>query len=99
MVCTPWGAILPSKRVLLSCEQPVYIRSLSINKKEPPHQPFRLGAPPILRGVARMSAGLLPYRRGERELEVLIAHMGGPFWARKDEGAWSIVKGEHGPDE
>jgi len=46
-----------------------------------------------------MSAGLLPYRRGERELEVLIAHMGGPFWARKDEGAWSIVKGEHGPDE
>jgi predicted NUDIX family NTP pyrophosphohydrolase len=30
---------------------------------------------------------------------VLIAHMGGPFWARREEGAWSIVKGEHGADE
>jgi predicted NUDIX family NTP pyrophosphohydrolase len=38
---------------------------------------------------------LLPYRTSAAGLEVLIAHMGGPFWARKDEGAWSIVKGEH----
>jgi predicted NUDIX family NTP pyrophosphohydrolase len=46
------------------------------------------------------SAGLLPYRtRGDGALEVLIAHMGGPFWARRDDGAWSIVKGEHGADE
>lgn len=37
------------------------------------------------------SAGLLPYRPG---LEVLIAHPGGPIWARRNEGAWSIVKGE-----
>jgi predicted NUDIX family NTP pyrophosphohydrolase len=42
------------------------------------------------------SAGLLPYRfrPSDDRLEVLIAHPGGPFWARRDEGAWSIVKGE-----
>ena len=41
------------------------------------------------------SAGLLPYRRAaDGPLEVFIAHMGGPFWARKDERAWSVVKGE-----
>jgi predicted NUDIX family NTP pyrophosphohydrolase len=32
-------------------------------------------------------------------IEVLLGHMGGPFWARKDDGAWSIPKGEYGPDE
>lgn len=48
----------------------------------------------------RRSAGLLPYRRrGDGAIEVLIAHMGGPFWARKDDAAWSIVKGEHGDGE
>ena len=40
------------------------------------------------------SAGLLLHRRGADGLEVLIAHMGGPFWAKKDDGAWSIPKGE-----
>jgi predicted NUDIX family NTP pyrophosphohydrolase len=44
--------------------------------------------------AASSSAGLLPYRLTDRTLEVLIGHMGGPFWARKDEHAWSIVKGE-----
>ncbi|MEH3053028.1 MAG: NUDIX domain-containing protein [Patulibacter minatonensis] len=47
----------------------------------------------------RASAGLLPYRTREGALEVLIAHMGGPFWARKDAGAWSVIKGEHEPEE
>ena len=42
----------------------------------------------------KTSAGILLYRRGEAELEVLIGHMGGPFWERKDAGAWSIPKGE-----
>jgi predicted NUDIX family NTP pyrophosphohydrolase len=43
----------------------------------------------------RRSAGLLVYRLGASgEPEVLIAHMGGPFWARKDAAAWSIPKGE-----
>ena len=40
-----------------------------------------------------VSAGLLVFRRNP-ELEVLLAHPGGPYWARKDEGAWSIPKGE-----
>ncbi len=41
------------------------------------------------------SAGLLLYRRtAEGRLEVLLGHMGGPFWARKDQGAWTIPKGE-----
>lgn len=44
------------------------------------------------------SAGILLHRRSEvGAVEVLIAHMGGPFWARKDAGAWSIPKGEFDP--
>lgn len=39
------------------------------------------------------------YRQVEGRLQVLLAHPGGPFWARKDVGAWSIPKGEYGPDE
>jgi predicted NUDIX family NTP pyrophosphohydrolase len=42
--------------------------------------------------VAETSAGILLYRR-THGLEVWIAHMGGPYWARKDEGAWSVPKG------
>lgn len=49
----------------------------------------------MVASLTRTSAGLLLYRIRERRLEVLIAHMGGPFWARKDEGGWSIVKGEY----
>lgn len=46
------------------------------------------------------SAGILLYRRGNTpEPEVWIAHMGGPFWASKDAGAWSIPKGEYPEDE
>ncbi len=44
------------------------------------------------------SAGVLPYRNDPR-LEVLIAHPGGPFWARKDAGAWSLIKGLIDDDE
>ena len=46
-----------------------------------------------------LSAGLLVHRVGPSGREVLIVHPGGPFWARKDLGAWSIPKGEHPPDE
>jgi predicted NUDIX family NTP pyrophosphohydrolase len=45
------------------------------------------------------SAGLLLWRRRDNGLEVFIAHMGGPFWAKKDEAAWSIPKGEYATDE
>lgn len=46
----------------------------------------------------RLSSGILLFRR-DPELQVLLGHMGGPFWAKKDDHAWSIPKGEHGPDE
>jgi predicted NUDIX family NTP pyrophosphohydrolase len=46
------------------------------------------------------SAGLVLFReRGDGVLEVLLGHMGGPFWARRDAGAWSIPKGELEPGE
>ncbi|SBS72442.1 NUDIX domain-containing protein [uncultured Microbacterium sp.] len=46
------------------------------------------------------SAGILLYRLDEAGgVSVLVAHMGGPFWAGRDEGAWSIPKGEFGGDE
>jgi predicted NUDIX family NTP pyrophosphohydrolase len=49
--------------------------------------------------VAKRSAGIVLYRRSAGGVEVLLGHMGGPFWARKDAGAWSIPKGECEPDE
>lgn len=45
------------------------------------------------------SAGVILFRRRPAGVEVLLAHPGGPFWARKDDGAWSIPKGEFDPDE
>lgn len=51
------------------------------------------------RDVPRTSAGLLLYRIVDGTVEVLIGHPGGPFWARKDEAAWSIPKGEYTDDE
>jgi predicted NUDIX family NTP pyrophosphohydrolase len=47
----------------------------------------------------KRSAGLLLYRRRDGRLEVFLVHPGGPFWAKKDAGAWTIPKGEIGPDE
>jgi predicted NUDIX family NTP pyrophosphohydrolase len=49
--------------------------------------------------MPKRSAGLLVYRRSDDGLEVLLVHPGGPFWARKDDGAWSIPKGEYEPSE
>jgi predicted NUDIX family NTP pyrophosphohydrolase len=47
----------------------------------------------------RRSAGIVLYREGDGGLEVLLVHPGGPFWAKKDLGAWSIPKGEYDPGE
>ncbi|HSF26467.1 MAG TPA: NUDIX domain-containing protein [Actinomycetes bacterium] len=47
----------------------------------------------------RRSAGLLLWRRQAGEVEVLLGHMGGPFWSRKDAGAWTIPKGEYDATE
>jgi predicted NUDIX family NTP pyrophosphohydrolase len=49
--------------------------------------------------MAKLSAGLLIYRRQSGELEVFLVHPGGPFWAKKDLGAWSIPKGEYAEGE
>jgi predicted NUDIX family NTP pyrophosphohydrolase len=49
--------------------------------------------------MARRSAGLLLYRRRDGAVEVLLVHPGGPLWARRDAGAWSIPKGEVGEGE
>ena len=49
--------------------------------------------------MAKLSAGLLVYRRTGPALEVLLVHPGGPLWAKKDLGAWSVVKGEAAPGE
>lgn len=48
--------------------------------------------------MARTSAGIVLFRRagpGDASIEVLLAHMGGPYWERKDAGAWTIPKGEY----
>ena len=49
--------------------------------------------------MAKRSAGLLLHRAGAAGLEVLLVHPGGPFWAQKDEGAWTVPKGEYGEGE
>jgi predicted NUDIX family NTP pyrophosphohydrolase len=49
--------------------------------------------------MAKTSAGLLPFRRRDGALEVFLVHPGGPFFAKKDDGAWSVAKGEIEPDE
>lgn len=49
--------------------------------------------------MAIKSAGLLLYRKQNNKMEILLVHPGGPFWAKKDEGAWSIPKGEMVPGE
>ena len=49
--------------------------------------------------MARLSAGVLVYRRISGANEVLLVHPGGPFWRSKDAGAWSIPKGEYGEGE
>ncbi len=49
--------------------------------------------------MSKLSAGILLYRGKGAELRVLLVHSGGPFWAKKDEGAWSIPKGEYDEGE
>jgi predicted NUDIX family NTP pyrophosphohydrolase len=54
---------------------------------------------PSRRIIMASSAGILMYRRTGPRLEVLLVHPGGPFWRNKDEGAWSIPKGEMDENE
>jgi predicted NUDIX family NTP pyrophosphohydrolase len=48
---------------------------------------------------ARLSAGILLFREREGRLEVLLGHPGGPFFAKKDDGSWTVLKGEADPGE
>jgi predicted NUDIX family NTP pyrophosphohydrolase len=59
------------------------------------------GLPPAAktRSTRPRSAGILLHRGEAAGLEVLLVHPGGPIWAKRDLGAWSIPKGEHGPEE
>jgi predicted NUDIX family NTP pyrophosphohydrolase len=49
--------------------------------------------------MAKQSAGLLMYRKKNQSIQVLLIHPGGPFWAKKDLGAWSMPKGEFSDEE
>lgn len=49
--------------------------------------------------MSKSSAGILMYRRIQGDFEVLLVHPGGPFWKKKDQGAWSIPKGEYEKDD
>ncbi|MGE2715599.1 NUDIX domain-containing protein [Mycolicibacterium litorale] len=49
--------------------------------------------------MPKLSAGLLLYRVADGVVEVLLGHPGGPFWARRDDGAWSVPKGEYTADD
>ncbi|MEG9438002.1 NUDIX domain-containing protein [Edaphobacter sp. HDX4] len=49
--------------------------------------------------MAKRSAGLLMYRNGSEGLEIFLVHPGGPFWAKKDLGAWTLPKGEYEDNE
>ncbi len=49
--------------------------------------------------MAKLSAGLLVYRVKEKNVEVFLVHPGGPFWVKKDDGAWSVPKGEYTAQE
>jgi predicted NUDIX family NTP pyrophosphohydrolase len=49
--------------------------------------------------MPKRSAGMIMYRWQEQELEIFLVHPGGPFWAKKDKGAWTIPKGEYAEGE
>jgi predicted NUDIX family NTP pyrophosphohydrolase len=49
--------------------------------------------------MVKLSAGILPYRFTPNGVEVMLVHPGGPFWVKKDDGAWSIPKGEYNEAE
>ncbi len=48
---------------------------------------------------SKRSAGLIMYRKPKGEIEVFLVHPGGPFWANKDRGAWTLPKGEYSAEE
>jgi predicted NUDIX family NTP pyrophosphohydrolase len=58
-----------------------------------------LSAKPRKQAPPKRSAGILVYRMGAGAPEVLLVHPGGPLWVKRDAGAWSLPKGQYGPEE
>ena len=85
----PNGACLPCDVVIVSINGGRLSKALKSVRKAPKRNPTK----------SNRSAGILVYRKGRQGLEVLLVHPGGPFWRNKDQGAWSIPKGEIGSDE
>ena len=61
------------------------------------HRPGPVRQTATMATASKYSAGVLLFRQAPR-LQVLLGHMGGPYWARKDAGAWSVPKGEYEPE-
>jgi predicted NUDIX family NTP pyrophosphohydrolase len=85
----PNGACLPCDVVIVSINGGRLSKALKSVRK----------APKLNLMKSNRSAGILAYGKGRQGLEVLLVHPGGPFWRNKDQGAWSIPKGEIGSDE
>jgi predicted NUDIX family NTP pyrophosphohydrolase len=85
-----WAASRAPDRLSLASRLPCGNELLA---PAPGHRPGRLGS------VGKQSAGILLYRRGPEGVEVLLGHMGGPFWTGRENGAWSVPKGEYDTDE
>src|SRR3954453_20301639 len=91
-------------RAAVVAARQVHERSVAIHAKHLLQTPHLDGA---TRGAAarlgsmaaKRSAGILLFRRAGDAVEVLLGHMGGPLWERRDAGAWTIPKGEYEPDE
>src|SRR6266704_5840355 len=64
-----------------------------------PGESSRFETLPVVDGMAKRSAGLVMFRWRGDALDVFLVHPGGPFWAKKDLGAWSIPKGEYSEGE
>jgi len=94
-------AVVPPRSVALSTRR--YAEAGSCYLITPgyrKYEPCRTGVPwYCLKRMPKVSAGLLLYRIRDGRLEVLLVHPGGPFWAKKDLGSWTIPKGEVLPGE
>jgi predicted NUDIX family NTP pyrophosphohydrolase len=86
---------MPSASRFICAARSALPDALTRNTKRNLQLQFRVR--PIL--MPRQSAGLLMYRWREDRLEVFLVHPGGPFWSKKDFGAWSIPKGEYAEGE
>src|SRR5215210_9377797 len=88
------------RRVIPRTEASAYSAIWSISRSLPiMGAVYRMARPVASAPMARRSAGILLHRGGAGGREVLLVHPGGPFWARRDDGAWSIPKGEYDDGE